>query len=88
MLLIYTGKDIKIVNRDDIIRDQQNIVLRFSTANLDIEERISELSYILHYFKQIKFDFNSFNIPARAVSIIQITNKNDGTQSVGSEVDI
>lgn len=88
MLLIYTGKDIKIVDRDDIIRDQQNIVLRFSTANLDIEERISELSYILHYFKQIKFDFNSFNIPARAVSIIQITNKNDGTQSGGSENEI
>ena len=72
----------------NLIKNQSCIVLRFSTENLDVEDRISQFSDILHYFKQIHFDFESFNVPKRAKSISGITNKNQGTQPVGSEIDI
>lgn len=87
-LLIYTGNDIKEENMEDLINNQSSIVLRFSTENLDIEDRISQFSDLLHYFKQIHFDFDSFNISKRAKSIFGITNKNQGPQTGGSNEDI
>lgn len=87
-LLIYTGNDIKEENIEDLINNQSSIVLRFSTENLDIEDRISQFSDLLHYFKQIHFDFDSFNISKHAKSILGITNKNQGTQTGGCNEDI
>lgn len=87
-LLIYIGNDIKEEKMENLIKNQSCIVLRFSTENLDVEDRISQFSDILHYFKQIHFDFESFNVPNRAKSIFGITNKKQGTQPVGSEKDI
>ena len=87
-LLIYIGNDIKEEKMENLIKNQSCIVLRFSTENLDVEDRISQFSDILHYFKQIHFDFESFNVPNRAKSISGITNKKQGTQPVGSEKDI
>ena len=87
-LLIYIGNDIKEEKMEDLIKNQSCIVLRFSTENLDVEDRISQFSDILHYFKQIHFDFESFNVSERAKSISGIYNKNQGTQPGGSEIDI
>ena len=61
-ILIYRGKDIVEIEKEDLVKNQNSIVLRFSTENLDVEDRISQFSDILHYFKQIHFDFESFNI--------------------------
>lgn len=87
-ILIYRGKDIVEIEKEDLVKNQNSIVLRFSTENLDVEDRISQFSDILHYFKQIHFDFESFNISKRAKSIVGITNKNQGIQTVGSDDDI
>lgn len=87
-LLIYRGNDIVEIQKEDLVRNQNSIVLRFSTENLNIEDRISQFSELLHYFKQINFDFESFNISKRAKSILEITNKNEGTQIGGSDIDI
>ena len=87
-LLIYIGNDIKEEKMENLIKNQSCIVLRFSTENLDVEDRISQFSDILHYFKQIHFDFESFNVSERAKSISGIYNKKQGTQPGGSEIDI
>ena len=87
-ILIYRGKDIVEIEKEDLVKNQNSIVLRFSTENLDVEDRISQFSDILHYFKQIHFDFESFNISKRAKSIVGITNKNQGIQTDGSDDDI
>ena len=80
-LLIYTGGDIKIIKKEDLIRNQSNISLSFSTENLDIEERIDAFCSALHYFKELHFDFSSFNIAENAESIKNIYNRNEGTQN-------
>lgn len=87
-ILIYRGKDIVEIEKEDLVKNQNSIVLRFSTENLDVEDRISQFSDILHYFKQIHFDFESFNISKRAKSIVGITNKNQGIQTGGSDDEI
>lgn len=87
-ILIYRGNDIVEIEKEDLVKNQNSIILRFSTENLDIEDRISQFSDLLHYFKQIHFDFESFNISKRAKSIVGITNKNIGIQTVGSDDDI
>lgn len=87
-LLIYIGNDIKVEKMEDLITNQNSIVLRFSTENLDVEDRISQFSNLLHYFKQIHFDFESFNVSKRARSIIGITNKNQGTQIGNNDKDL
>ena len=88
-LVIYRGNGHhEELEKEDLIRNQNCVKLRFSTENLDIEDRISQFSDILHYFKQIHFDFESFNISKRAKSIVGITNKNQGKQTGGSDDDI
>ena len=87
-ILIYRGDDIVEIEKEDLVKNQNSIILRFSTENLDIEDRISQFSDLLHYFKQIHFDFESFNISKRAKSIVGITNKNQGIQTGGSDDDI
>lgn len=87
-ILIYRGNEIVEIEKEDLVKNQNSIILRFSTENLDIEDRISQFSDLLHYFKQIHFDFESFNISKRAKSIVGITNKNQGIQTGGSDDDI
>lgn len=87
-ILIYRGSNIVKIKKEYLLENQNCIVLRFSTENLDVEDRISQLSEILHYFKQIHFDFESFNVSKRAESICEITNKNQGTLTGGNEGDI
>ena len=87
-ILIYRGNDIVEIEKEDLVKNQNSIILRFSTENLDVEDRISQFSDLLHYFKQIHFDFESFNVSKRAKSIIGITNKNQGTQIGNSDEDL
>lgn len=87
-LLIYTGDDIKRIDKEDLVRNQSSISLSFSTENLDIEERIDAFCTTLHYFKELHFDFSSFNIAENAESIKNIFKKNVGTQSTNTEGDL
>lgn len=87
-LLIYTGDDIKRIRKEDLVRNQSNISLSFSTENLDIEERIDAFCSALHYFKELHFDFSSFNIAENAESIRNIFNRNSGTQNNNTEEDL
>mgnify|MGYP004521923719 CR=1 FL=1 len=87
-LLIYRGDDIVEIEKEDLVKNQNSIILRFSTENLDVEDKVSQFSNLLHFFKQIHFDFDSFNVSKRAKSILKITNKNIGTQTGGSNEDI
>jgi len=87
-LLIYTGDDIKRIDKEDLVRNQSNISLSFSTENLDIEERIDAFCTTLHYFKELHFDFSSFNIAENAESIKNIFKKNEGTQNTNTEGDL
>ena len=68
------------MSKEDILQNQSNITLSFSTQNLQIEDKVQELSNILHFFKDIHFDFASFNITERAQSIRNMYNKHEGTQ--------
>ena len=87
-LLIYTGDDIKRIKKEDLVRNQSSISLSFSTENLDIEERIDAFCSTLHYFKELHFDFSSFNIAENAESIKNIFNRNKGTQTTNTEEDL
>ena len=87
-LLIYTGDDIKRITKEDLVKNQSNISLSFSTENLDVEDRISAFCSSLHYFKELHFDFKSFNLSESAESIKNIFRKNEGTQNSNTENDI
>lgn len=87
-LLIYTGDDIKRITKEDLVKNQSNISLSFSTKNLDIEDRISSFCSSLHYFKELHFDFKSFNLSESAESIKNIFKKNEGTQNNNTEEDL
>lgn len=76
VLLIYTGVDIKRIYVRDLIRKQSNISVSFSTENLDIEDKISAFADSLHYFNELHFDFESFNIPNRVQSASELYNRN------------
>ena len=75
-MLVYTGDDIKRIFVKDLIMNQTNIALSFSTENLDIEERIEAFAESLHYFKELHFDFDSFNISRKAQSVAEVYKKN------------
>lgn len=87
-LLIYTGDDIKRITKEDLVKNQSNISLSFSTKNLDIEDCISSFCSSLHYFKELHFDFKSFNLSESAESIKNIFKKNEGTQNNNTVEDL
>ena len=72
----------------DLIMNQSNISITFSTENLDIEDRIDAFANALHYFKDLHFDFDSFNISKRAKSIKAIYNTISGTQPQTNDNDL
>lgn len=79
-LFIYDGRHILEIEPKDLILNQSNITITFSTENLDIEQRINEFAGALHYFKELHFDFESFNVSKKAKSIQEIFNKTTGNQ--------
>lgn len=72
----------------DLIMNQSNISITFSTENLDIEDRIDAFANALHYFTDLHFDFESFNISKRAKSIKALFNTVSGNQQKTSDEDL
>lgn len=87
-LFIYDGICIREIEPLDLIMNQPNISITFSTENLDIEERINIFAEALHYFKDLHFDFESFVITKRAKSIQVIYNTIDGLQAQTNDSDL
>ena len=87
-LLIYTGNDIRKITKEDLIKNQSRISLSFSTENLDTNDCIAKFCSALHYFKELHFDFDSFNITQNAESIRSIFNRNSGSQESNTLMDI
>lgn len=88
-IFVYTGDDIKEI-RDvkDLVCNQPTVNISFSTVNLDIEERISAFADSLHYFRELHFDFDSFNLSKQARSISGMYNVNDRRQGATSDNDL
>ena len=76
VLLIYTGADVKRVYVRDLIRKQSSIAISFSTENLDIEDKVNAFADSLHYFNELHFDFDSFNISSRVQSAAELYKRN------------
>lgn len=76
VLLIYTGADVKRVYVRDLIRKQSSIAISFSTENLDIEDKVNAFADSLHYFNELHFDFDSFNISGRVQSAAELYKRN------------
>jgi hypothetical protein len=84
-IFVYTGNDIKEIDVMDLVRDQPTVNVSFSTENLDIEERISAFADSLRYFKELHFDFDSFNLSKQARSLAGMYNENDRRQGATSD---
>ena len=87
-LFIYDGYLIREIDPKDLIMNQSNISITFSTENLDIEDRIDAFANALHYFTDLHFDFESFNISKRAKSIKVLFNTVSGNQQKTSDEDL
>ena len=87
-IFVYTGNDIKEIDVKDLVSNQPMVSISFSTANLDIEERISAFADSLHYFKELHFDFDSFNLSKQAKSISNMYNVNDRHQNATTDSDL
>ena len=87
-IFVYTGTDIKEIDPEDLVRNQPSVSVSFSTKNLDVEERIHEFAQAMHYFKELHFDFKSFDLSAQAASIRGMYNKHDGFQASATDDDI
>lgn len=87
-IFVYTGTDIKEIDPEDLVRNQPSVSVSFSTKNLDVEERIHEFAQAMHYFKELHFDFKSFDLSAQAASIRGMYNKHDGFQAAATDDDI
>lgn len=59
MLWIFDGHDVMPLHLRALIRNQELLVLKMDTRNLDDVSRVSKFAQILRYFKQVHFDFKS-----------------------------
>ena len=87
-LFIYDGLDFKRIPVLDLLKDQTKVSITFSSKNLESDDKIEKLADALHYFNNIQFNFDSFNISSRAESIRYIYKRNIGTQSATSDDDL
>ena len=94
-LLVYTYLNSQFVivevPQADLVKNQPNITISFSTENLDSkehEDRLSIFADALHYFKELTFDFTSFHVSANAVRVKDIFAKNDGIAITASLDDL
>lgn len=85
-LLVYTYLNSQLVivevPQADLVKNQANMTISFSTENLDSkehEDRLSKFADALHYFKELTFDFTSFHVSPNAVRVKDIFSKNEGT---------
>ncbi len=87
-IFVYTGDDIKEIDVKDLVSNQPTVNISFSTENLDIEERIAAFADSLKYFKELHFDFDSFNLSKQAKSLSGMYNVNDRCQGATSDNDL
>lgn len=60
MFWIHFGnRKLGCLNLYDLLRKQDKLSISFSTENLDFENRLENFAEILHYFKNVHFDFNT-----------------------------
>ena len=55
----FGNRKIGCLNLYELLRKQDKLSLSFSTENIDFENRLENFAEILHYFKNVHFDFNS-----------------------------
>jgi hypothetical protein len=55
----FGNRKLGCLNLYDLLRKQDKISLSFSTENIDFEHRMENFAELLHYFKNVHFDFNS-----------------------------
>ena len=87
-IFVYTGDDIKEIDIKKLLSNQPTVSISFSTENLDIEERIDAFADSLRYFKELHFDFDSFNLSKQAKSLSGMSNINDRRQCATSDSDL
>lgn len=94
-LLVYTtingDLDIVEVPQSDLVMNQSNISITFSSENLDKEQfsdRVSDFADTLHYFTGLHFNFDRFHIAANATRVRDIYAKQQGTQAQTTDDDI
>lgn len=87
-IFVYTGDDIKEIVVNDLVSNQPTVNISFSTENLDIEERIDAFAESLRYFKELHFDFDSFNLSKQAKSLSDMYNVNDRRQGTTTDSDL
>lgn len=63
MFAVVTNGGIGTICFRDVLKTKENITIRFSSNNIDLDKHITELSRVFTYFKGIQFDFESY-IPA------------------------
>lgn len=87
-LFVYShyedGLGIREIKRDELIKKQSNFSITFESENLDIDEyaqRVSDFAEVLHYFKGLHFNFDSFTISPTAKRVQDIHAITSGTQS-------
>lgn len=87
-LFVYSNYDdglgIREITRDELIKKQSNFSITFESENLDIDEyaqRVSDFADVLHYFKGLHFNFDSFTISPTAKRVQDIHAITSGTQS-------
>ena len=55
----FGNRRLGCLNLYDLMKKQDKLSLSFSTENLDFGNRLEDFADILHYFKNVHFDFNS-----------------------------
>ncbi len=55
----FGNRRLGCLNLYDLMKKQDKLSLSFSTENLDFGNRLENFADILHYFKNVHFDFNS-----------------------------
>ncbi len=55
----FGNRKISCLNLYELLRKQDKLSLSFSTENIDFENRLENFAELLHYFKNVHFDFNS-----------------------------
>ena len=55
----FGNRNIGCLNLYDLLKKQDKLSISFSTENLDFDNRLENFAEILHYFKNVHFDFNS-----------------------------
>ena len=58
---------VRTYNLRDLLKQAQYMNIRFEVANVDMPERLDQLSNLIQYFKGIQFDFGQYIHPSQTV---------------------